>query len=109
MESRDGLPQRTYRRPLFAYDADDGDGHGVAGVTDMFDVAERQLRAALSAMPEGTAGTIRLVILDNRLPGPEYRYLGVVAQLWRDGVSGGVAAEDDRVAGKGEVELPWSG
>ncbi|MEV5407969.1 hypothetical protein AB0K60_03880 [Thermopolyspora sp. NPDC052614] len=97
MENKEGLPQRTYCRPLFAYDADDGDGHGVAGVTDMFDVAERQLCAALSAMPEGTPGIIRLVILDNRLTGPEYRYLGVVARLWRDGAGGGAAAEDNQV------------
>lgn len=109
MGSEAGFPPQFYGPPLFVYDADGGDGHGVAGVTDMFEVAQRQVCAALLTMPVGAAGTIRLALLDNGLPRPEYRYVGVVARMRRDKTSGGVVVNGNRVAEKGEMGVPWTG
>ncbi|MEV5413209.1 hypothetical protein AB0K60_30790 [Thermopolyspora sp. NPDC052614] len=69
----------------YVYEADGGDGHGVCGVTDAFDTAERHLVAALRTMPHGASGSIRLAVLDSTmLPYPSYRYSPVIARAWYD-------------------------
>lgn len=95
----------SYWPLLYAYEADGRDGRGVYGITDEFPVAQQRLRAALPMMPEGTVGTIRLAILDNRLPRPEYRYGPVIARLRRAKEGGGQVVDDDRT-GAASREIP---
>jgi hypothetical protein len=81
--------------PLYVYDADGGDEHGVRGVTDVYLLARSRLIAALRSMPYGASGTIRQAMLDMTMfPYPDYRYGLVVARARRDRASGAVIFDD---------------
>ena len=94
-----GTSQCQWPHLLYTYDADSGDGRGMRGVTDVFDIAERRVIAALCTMPHGASGSIRLACLDiNARPYPSYRYGPVVARAWR-------STDGDAMLTGGDV--PW--
>lgn len=66
--------QRTADRSVFAWEADDGRGRRVCGITDDPTRAVQGLRDAVQAMP-GASGTVRPARLDTNAPaGPAYIY-----------------------------------
>ncbi|MEV5411434.1 hypothetical protein AB0K60_21670 [Thermopolyspora sp. NPDC052614] len=89
------VPRVVYRPPLFVYAADGGDGHGMRGVTDAYEVAAGRVAVALREMPPGSSGSVRGARLDmTAFPFPAYRYGAVVARAWRDEHSGALVVAD---------------
>jgi hypothetical protein len=69
---------------LFAWDADDGNGHRACGVTDARDIANRRLLEAMNTMPDGAKGEIRPARLDLLFNPSTYDYGSPVVTVRRD-------------------------
>ncbi|MEV5412684.1 hypothetical protein AB0K60_28105 [Thermopolyspora sp. NPDC052614] len=102
---------RTQQPSLFVYEADAGNGHGVYGVTDIYEVAACRMVCALRTMPPGASAFIRQARLDIMVrPYPSYRYGSVVVRGWRDVDTGTLMIVDaDGVSSAGEAATARGG
>jgi hypothetical protein len=79
---------RAVEAHLFAWDADDGDGRGACGVTDLRDLADLRLLDAMHAMPNGAAGKIRTARLNILTGDRQYVYGRTLLTVRRDTLTG---------------------
>jgi hypothetical protein len=79
---------RAVEAHLFAWDADDGNGRGACGVTDLRELADRHLLDTLHTMPDSAKGKIRTARLDMLTGGPRYVYGRTLLKVRRDKLTG---------------------
>jgi hypothetical protein len=79
---------------LWTWAADDLNGRGVRGVTDVPGRAQQELLAALRTMPNRGHGTIRQAELDIcAYPYPAYRYGPILVRAHRDENTGEIVLQ----------------
>jgi hypothetical protein len=92
----DYLIQLKAQKPLYTWEADDGQGRRLSGVTDRRREADEALFLAMCRMPGTAKGKIRPARLDPLSTAPSYVYGRPLVRVRRDELTGGL------VYGEGE-------